>query len=156
MYVSLAAFMNSAFLVLIFFFLFLLTGFCTTIVPTLFVLIGFVVFKYASPQRNLSPITLDLAGYNSAVSTDPIFPLPFNSPSNPYVCQPGTCIYFTSIVEVPETDEMYPYCGGQVTVDEGWSCTIDESADILSTLNDFEDITTIETYVSDISTVSWS
>lgn len=122
--------------------------------PTLFVLIGFVVFKFASPQRNLDSITLDVSAFNSDVSAEPIFPLPFNSPDNPYRCQPGKCAYEHTGIEIPETNEFYAFCGSQVTLEGEAVCTISVSTEIAFSLDSFEGITTIETDVTSVETVS--
>ena len=131
---------------------------CTTILPTLFVLIGFLVFKFASPQRDLDPITLDLSSFNRGVSKEPINPLPFNSANiNPYTCQPGRCAYTVpeGKINIPNTSEAYTFCGAQVDLGGSLAyCSISKSEDIISTLDGFQDITPVETDVMNIQNVS--
>ena len=62
---------------------------CTTILPIIIVTLGFIIFAVTSPNRDLSPITLELAAFNPLVTSTPINPIPVNDPSNPYTCQPG-------------------------------------------------------------------
>ena len=123
---------------------------CTTVLPTLFVTIGLVLFKFSSPERNLEPITLDLSALNEGVSMVPINPLPFNSVINPFTCQPGICAYESGGVKSTETNEVYSFCGTQVKLDERLSCTISESSDIINTLAGFEGAAPQETDVDTI------
>jgi hypothetical protein len=83
---------------------------CTTIIPSVFVLIGFVVYLVASQKRNLAPLTLQLEDYNIDVQQEPINPIPFNSPGQPFTCEPANCMYLP-FVPSPATDEFYVYCG---------------------------------------------
>jgi hypothetical protein len=112
---------------------------CTTILPSLFVLLGFLALKYASPQKDLEPLLLDLEAYNvdlsDAPSHGPRNPIPFNSPGSHFKCQPGWCAYQYPIVEVKETQELYFFCGGQSYLFSSPNCSIDMSDDILSRFN---------------------
>ena len=58
---------------------------CTTFLPSLFVLIGFIVFTFAAPERDLDAVALDLNDYNIKAS-DPRNPIAFNSPGIPFRC----------------------------------------------------------------------
>jgi hypothetical protein len=137
---------------------------CTTILPSIFVLVGFTIAAIVATTRNLPPITLDLSAYNPGVTAKPVNPVPFNSPDNPYTCQPGICSYQTPVVLSPETYELYTYCGTQanlgVDVDTRQvgvsdnSCTVDESADILRTIDGFQGAALVETDVETVTTVS--
>mmetsp|Transcript_3366 Transcript_3366/g.4864 ORF Transcript_3366/g.4864 Transcript_3366/m.4864 type:complete len:1961 (-) Transcript_3366:133-6015(-) len=83
---------------------------CSTILPTFFVLIGLVIFTYASPNRNLDPLTLTLEDYNAdvkATSEEPRNPIPFNTES--FTCQPGFCS--NAFVDSSKTEEKYSFCG---------------------------------------------
>ena len=128
---------------------------CTTVLPTLFVLLGLILFKYASPKRNLEPITLNMSALNEGVSTAPINPLPFNSVVNSFTCQPGSCAYDDG-VRLTETNEAYTFCGSQVKLDERFSCSISASQDIINTLAGFEGISPQETDVDSIKFVRLS
>jgi hypothetical protein len=140
---------------------------CTTILPVVFVTIGFLVFRFASVERNLSPLTLDLSALNPDVEVGPINPIPVNSPNNAYACQPGVCAY-DPVVSSGETNERYTYCGTQahLTADLDVAaatffleparvqCSVSESADVLGTLNGFQGAQLVETPVSGIQNVS--
>ena len=104
---------------------------CTTIVPSIFVLIGFLLFKFAAPQRDLDPIFLDLNDYNPRAS-NPRNPIVFNSAENPFQCQPGFCAYYPDTIVSITTGESYFYCGSQAGLDDKQSsCTITESDSIV-------------------------
>jgi hypothetical protein len=128
--------------------------FCTTFLPTLFVLIGFLVFKFAAPQRVLGPITLDLSDYNSGVKDAPVNPIPVNTPENPYACQPGRCVY-SDITSSPATNETYAFCGGQASFRSVGSpeCTLSKSLNITETLEGFAGALAEGIDTSDISNV---
>jgi ATP-binding cassette subfamily A (ABC1) protein 1 len=109
---------------------------CTTILPSLFVLFGFLLFEYAAPQRNFEPLTLDLNDYNVDVETRPRNPIPFNTAGNDYPCQPGTCIYSFPSVNDSMTGESYSYCASHLSIQNA-SCSIQESETILSQISAF-------------------
>jgi hypothetical protein len=136
---------------------------CTTILPIAATLIGFIIFLVASPNRDLSPVTLELSLFNPEVTSPPINPIAVNSPSNPYTCQPGTCAYY-SIIASAMTSEIYTYCGTQAnlgvsaagTVDVGQDlCTIDLSTDILRQIDGFEGAVSVETQTESVFNVSY-
>jgi hypothetical protein len=139
---------------------------CTTILPILATTLGFIIFLVASPNRDLSPVTLELSLFNPDVSSLPINPIAVNSPSNPYTCQPGTCSYYPIIAQ-EATSEFYTYCGTQANlgVDVGkdeidvgqYLCSIDTSTEILRQLDGFQGAASIETQTETILDVSfWS
>jgi hypothetical protein len=109
---------------------------CTTILPSLFVFIGFLLFRVISPNRNLDALELNLNDYNSKATVpedQPRNPIPFNSPSESYPCQPGVCFYKYPLVYEEETDELYFYCGIQSTLeDPDATCSIEVSEAITS------------------------
>ena len=119
---------------------------CTTIVPSLFVLVGFIIFKFASPSQDLQPLILTLADYNPDVTVSPRNPIPFNTPDDlPFTCQPGICSYMPPLWI--GADEAYSFCGlrgrlGNVDVTSGingganYSCSLSESAMITGRIID--------------------
>jgi hypothetical protein len=121
---------------------------CTTILPSVLVLIGFVIFKFASPSRDLQPLTLTLDSYNPNIQTTPRNPIPFNAPDqDPYLCQPGICAYQVPVVYIPAPyDEVYFYCGSQASFNLSGAffgeytgnenCSISQSSDIVSRITD--------------------
>jgi hypothetical protein len=131
---------------------------CTTILPVLFVTIGFLAVRLASPERNLSPITLELSVFNPGISDSPINPIPVNSPSNPFVCQPGVCSY-TPLVSVEETQETYTFCGSHINVGGGPGeddissinvCSLFDSTAILRTIDGFQGAVIVEANVESV------
>jgi hypothetical protein len=126
----------------------------TTILPILVVTLGFIIFAVASPKRDLTSVVLDLAAFNPDVASPPVNPIPFNSDSNSYICQPGTCSYLYPGIIEDKTSEMYTFCGTQANL--GFSltdgsfiagqdlCTIDISNDILRTLDGFQGAVAME------------
>jgi hypothetical protein len=93
---------------------------------------------YAAPQRNLDPIELDLNEYNPEIRSSPRNPVVFNSPDNPYNCQPGICSYQEPIVVENRTKELYFFCGFQARMNGTLNCSITESSRIASWMTDAE------------------
>jgi ABC-type multidrug transport system ATPase subunit len=103
---------------------------CTTILPSVFVLLGFVLFSFVAPERNLEAIVMDLNDYNVGVSS-PQNPIAFNT-DDVYSCQPGKCIYEIPVVASAATDELYYFCGAQSYVGNGTVCSTNEYLDTIS------------------------
>jgi hypothetical protein len=103
-----------------------------------------MVFVLAAPDRDLGPVVLDLEDYNPELKASPRNPVNFNSPRNPYLCQPGQCSHVTPLVNEPITKEKYWFCGFQTKMGlslEGYdpsnvTCSVTESADIISRLRE--------------------
>jgi len=116
----------------------------TTIIPSLFVLLGFLLSPRLSTDRNLPAVTMDLRDYNKKVKSTPRNPIAVNSPDNPYLCQPGICSHMQPVVMENLTDETYFFCGflaRQGLDPESYSypqsnltCSITESTDIISSI----------------------
>jgi hypothetical protein len=98
---------------------------CTTILPSIFVLIGFLISKYASPSHDLVAVKLDLNDYNVNVQTGPRNPIPFNPNGSSFTCQPGTCSYPESVYDINQ------FCGTQAQLNGLPSCSISESTSYL-------------------------
>lgn len=81
---------------------------CTTIVPSVFVLIGFLVFLLTAPSLNVAPLTLNLNDYNAAFGSTPIS---FNSQDSDFICQPGICSHLNPLYRDELTNENYVFCG---------------------------------------------
>jgi len=104
---------------------------CTTILPSLFVCLGFLLFTFAAPSRNLKPLVLDLNDYNRRASPSPKNPITFNAPDSNFTCQPAGCMYTAAKVE--NADEVYYFCGLKGKPDQkGLQCSITESESIIS------------------------
>ena len=112
----------------------------TTLLPGIFVLIGFLALKYASPSKNLEPLSLDLEAYN--LDADPggaskaRHPIPYNSPDSSFKCQPGWCSYEYPINQVQETNELYFFCGAQSYLLSSPNCSIEMSRAIVGRISD--------------------
>jgi hypothetical protein len=104
---------------------------CTSILPGLFVLFGFIVVGLTALGRDMSPLLLTLSDYNAGAPS-PRNPIVFNSPDSTYNCQPDQCAYQFPVMNSSITNELYYFCGLQAHLDEAASCSITESAEILS------------------------
>lgn len=113
---------------------------CTTIVPGIFVLVGFLLFRFASPARNLPALTLSFEDYNSGLP-EPRNLVTFNNPGNSYTCQPGTCAYSQEdpVMSSPATNERYFFCGSQARLSQpADKCSINESEKITERITEGE------------------
>jgi len=108
---------------------------CTTVLPSVFVCLGFLVFTYAAPDRQLGPLTLDLRDYNRDVLNVEKNPIQFNQPGS-FLCQPGRCAYQKDAIQETATNESYYFCGANVNIGFNRMCTISESDAIMSNFQD--------------------
>lgn len=110
---------------------------CTTIVPSLFVLVGFLVFAFATSHRNMVPLILSLNDYNLNQLASP---LPFNSADSPFLCQLGICSHKEPFNRIDETNETYLFCGYEARLgasETGFhpsnsSCSVFPSTDVVA------------------------
>jgi hypothetical protein len=63
-------------------------------------------------------------------------PIPFNSPDNPFICQPGSCFYPEEKIESETTNESYFFCGGQGRLAGSEKCSITVSSAVISQIDD--------------------
>jgi ATP-binding cassette subfamily A (ABC1) protein 1 len=108
---------------------------CTTILPSLFVFLGFIIFTFAGAPTSFDPLTLDLDDLNVNVKKAPRNPIPFNS-GDTYSCQPGKCIYDIPIVDSNVTGESYAYCGYQSYLGNETSCSIEDYEPIMARITE--------------------
>lgn len=87
-------------------------------------MVGFLLYAFVSPTRELEALTLDLDIYNVDLTTQPRNPILF-SDDEVFSCQPGKCIYEFPIVALDVTNELYYYCGTQSYIGDGTSCSIE-------------------------------
>jgi hypothetical protein len=116
---------------------------CTTILPTIFVLVGFITF--AIPDKSSNYRLMKLEDFNKAIDIDPINPVPINADGNEFTCQPGSCIQNFRGVD-PDVlneygllqDDDYTYCGAGFFALERLTlnCTISESELVASHLGE--------------------
>lgn len=123
---------------------------CSTICPSLFALIGFLVVGYApTTNRSMPPVLLTLDNNNPDAPVDLRNPIPFNQAGGEFSCRPGTCIGIVdnSATGSEFTDENYYFCGESAEFgtdestcnDEGYcgpTCTITDSNAYVSEIND--------------------
>ena len=111
----------------------------TTLLPGIFVLVGFLALKYASPARNLEALPLELEAYNLEDNLDgPNVrnPVLFNKPDSYFKCQPGWCSYQAPIIENHDTKELYFFCGAQSYLLSQPNCSIGMSRRIVDRITD--------------------
>lgn len=133
---------------------------CTTIVPSLFVLIGFLIFAFGIPEKEMEPLTLSLLEYNPDLQKNSVSS---NSPNNQFICQPGVCSHFEPLNIVNDTNEVYAYCGFEsklgVSLDgftpSNATCSVFDSAAVISQIaaNRNEAVVLDEASVQNISEV---
>lgn len=106
---------------------------CTTICPSICVLLGFLLFAFVLPERNLDAIVMDLNDYNKGVPL-PQNPIAFNTDDR-FACQPGKCIYEIPIVASEATNELYYFCGTQSYIGNGTTCSTNDYLDTISMIS---------------------
>jgi hypothetical protein len=85
---------------------------CTTILPGLFVLWGFLIFRLASTTGGMDELKLNFDKYN--INVDGIRqPVVYNTPDEPFTCQPGQCVYQFPVYQNEATGETYGFCGSE-------------------------------------------
>lgn len=112
---------------------------CSTICPSIFALLGFLVVAYSPSNRGMPPVLVALDNNNPQIKTDLRNPVPYNDAGGEFSCQPGTCIGYTDS-SLSGTGENLYFCGesaafgddGDVSTcsEEGYcgpNCTITES-----------------------------
>jgi len=107
---------------------------CTTILPSIFVLIGFLLFSFVTPERTLGAIVMDLNDYNVDVSLLQN-PIAFNT-GDRFSCQAGKCIYDTPVVASEATNELYYFCGTQSYIGNGTICSTNQYFDTISQITE--------------------
>lgn len=116
---------------------------CSTILPTMITLLGFLAVNFLSKRNTNYPnLALSLDQNNPEIKVERN-PIPYNKPSF-YDCQPGNCIYENDTVDVMETSELYYFCGANAKVDTGTqnepsptTCTIEDSTNIINQISQY-------------------
>lgn len=134
----------------------------TTILPSLFVLVGFLLFNLIQFNNLWTPLTLRIWDLNEAFENSTLQnPIPVNSPDSPFMCQIPTCSHKRPFVQEELTNETYFFCGFQSKLGislNGYiptnnTCNITESTSFIDTLT-YGGVKTAETNVENISAVS--
>jgi ATP-binding cassette, subfamily A (ABC1), member 3 len=129
--------------------------FCTTVCPTIAVLLGLVLVTNLSTKRNLDPLSLSLSMLNKEVTTEPKNPVFYNSPEDPFACEPGSCSYTTPLVQEPRTNERYAFCGIQGRISPSYSSERPACSGSVSTgIMDFFDTSATALGVGDLSNIN--
>jgi hypothetical protein len=109
---------------------------CSTICPSFFVMLGFLLVIFGSPTRDMESLTLTLDQLNADVTSEPINPIPFNEAPGNFSCQPGVCFQMEAVWDIPQTEEFYGYCGDMVLIETDLRtalCSISDTNDIMET-----------------------
>ena len=108
---------------------------CSTICPSIFALIGFLVVAFRPSNRDMPPVLVTLDNNNPQIKTDLRNPVPFNEAGGEFSCRPGTCIGYEDN-SLSGTGENNYFCGqsaafyGSQCSEEGYcgpNCTISDS-----------------------------
>ena len=119
---------------------------CSTICPSLFALIGFLVVGLVPTNRNLPAAELTLDINNPEASLDFRNPIPFNEAGGKFSCRPGSCIGLIDS-SGSATGESYYFCSESAEfgtdmsscTEEGYcgpSCSITDSDAYVSEISD--------------------
>ena len=108
---------------------------CTTVVPSLFVLVGFLLFKFVSSFGDLEPLVLDLNDYNINAEGGVRNPITYNSPESYYTCQPQNCDLSPAYTD-EVTGEEYYFCGGAAYFGPDVSCSISDTESVFERISD--------------------
>jgi ABC-type multidrug transport system ATPase subunit len=128
----------------------------TTILPSVFVLAGFLMFKFIPPERDMETLPLTLDDYNTGVDLFPSNPLVFNAPGGEYECQPALCAYSFADSAIVTPDERYHLCGSQAHIPGAFSsnlCSIADSENVMDTLTESDGVNPIPAAVSGVLNV---
>jgi hypothetical protein len=82
----------------------------------------------------MKSLTLTLDQLNADITSEPINPIPFNEAPGNFSCQPGVCFQQESAWDIPQTNELYGYCGNLALIETGSAmCSISDTNDIIET-----------------------
>ncbi len=133
----------------------------TTILPSFFVLVGFLLFNLVVLNNFWKPLTLHLSDVNESYESSTLQnPIVVNSPDSPFMCQTPTCSHKRPFVQEELTNETYFFCGFQSKLGisyDGYTptnntCKISESTSIIDTI-DHGGAKTTETDVVNVTAV---
>jgi ATP-binding cassette subfamily A (ABC1) protein 1 len=116
---------------------------CSTILPSILVLIGFLLYKFAVEFKNLDALELSINSYNPSITSQPRNPIPFNEPGTSFPCQPGVCmVKFNGTLPIAimmgntSQSDLYTFCGVGLSGDIESSCSISESTNIVDRITE--------------------
>ena len=131
---------------------------CSTILPTIASLLGFIVVKFTTSKNpNYPPLTLSLSQNNPNIEEDKN-PIPFNAPGLYYQCQPGKCVYEVASagnpIHIDDTSELYFFCGNNAMLGNSTeTCSILDSTNIVDQISQYGAFG-VENAVTDVPDVS--
>lgn len=86
--------------------------FCSTLLPSLVTLVGFIAMKKFAQTKDMTPLVLTLEDYNKEIKMKRN-PVVYNN-GHSFDCNPGVCIMPKVEFNIEETGEYYTYCGAAV------------------------------------------
>ena len=133
---------------------------CTTIVPSLFVLIGFSIFAFTRTTLRMTSLVLDVSDYNPDLDFNQII---YNSPEFPFLCQPGVCSHLQPYYIDSLLNESYTFCGYESKLgisSDGFqptnqTCSVADSSYVVSNLES-SNIVLNDVPVGNVSEVSFA
>jgi len=155
---------------------------CTTVLPSLFVLVGLLLFKLSPQNRALEPLELKLEDYNAGVESGPRNPITVNNVNDVFQCQPGICSYSSGNFPLVDTQKniTYTVCGvhslvndnvatadisnlsnlnmgnfgtGEVTEDSFRTCSVNQVTKFMETITE-SGVTIVEVDATTLTNVS--
>jgi ATP-binding cassette, subfamily A (ABC1), member 3 len=127
---------------------------CTTILPSVFVLLGFLAFNFAPSERNMETLVLSWDDYDTDIDTRAGNPLVFNAPDTVFECQPAGCSYSFGGSPIVTSVDRYHLCGHQAFTGAPNECTIVDSESVMTTLGGPDGIAPTPVISSSIVSVS--
>ena len=119
---------------------------CSTFLPVLFSLFGFMTIAFIAPDKNMQPLELKPSDYN--IISEGKTPFPINKADN-FACQPAKCL--TSIGDSFYADNIY--CGNPIALDDSTAQCSNVDIDGFPNVLESSGFSPIEQNVSDIITV---
>lgn len=123
---------------------------CTTLLPSFFVLLGFLAYMRSAGSRNLPDLALSVADLNTGITEVPINPVTVND-GGLYTCRPGPCLV-DNVFSYGFTGETYTYCLG-INENSG-SCTVQSASNTFDNIVGNDRASTISANVSSLGQVS--
>lgn len=129
---------------------------CTTIIPSVVVFLGFLFAFLQKVSVQLDPLTLDLNDLNEGQVNS----IPVNEPGNPFQCQPGFCFYSQAEIDervtvIGSDQDTYSFCGKIADLGSTNDCTITESSNIATEIEDNDLKLRPVTDVNDVSVTAF-
>ena len=115
-----------------------------SVIPSICVLLGFVIFKLLEGDNNYPALGLSLDSFNG--NLEPQNPVVYNEAYGTFTCQPGVCVYPDRIDDDGETTY---FCGAQASLGNSPQCSVNTSDMLIEDIGG-EDATPVP---ADVSTI---